>query len=648
MKKYDIFISYRRSSYESANLIVTKLRMAGYSVFFDLETMRSGKFNVQLYDVIDNCKDFLVVLPPGALDRCVNEDDWVRLEICRAMEGNKNIIPVMLNGFTWPTPMPVGLEELCDYQALTAGSVEYFDLSMERLQKRYLLSKRQLPVVKLLKYVGIILATLLALLAILWGVFYLLSKDVCLKHATLLAKDASAVHIIAEENHRLVKDWEEFNNALNYERRPERIAILQESMEDQIDLVETNLAQVWNVDSTKTEIGAYHSFLLSIHGINAEEIALSPQVATLYYTDYLNQLSTLRNAVRTPDAINRRYSTALFEVFEHLMNSYYASVLSELSAFPEESRTTYNELSPHWIHFPIQLCKIGEEREYYEKIINAESRLAEEVMTRFESMLEQQDAALEDLERKNDDLEKQMEEGFSELHSKMDSTAAAIQAKAEIDRIKKENEAELALRREKVKTKKMNLEATKAQLEELDKQYVEAYESLKKKCALEEEDDQWYKWGKIRRWGTNLAMLVDSRQKLLEQGIYSSSSITPEIAYAEMNSLLIVYQTYHPESKEYVASAKQFFREVSKAKRSYAGVVIFAFKDDTPHPFFEKGDIIVGYDGKQVKDYDAFKTLYKENNNARVSFLRLVNGEFEEHEELIAETDIVGFLDLTE
>ena len=79
MQPYDIFISYRRSSYDTANLIATRLKAAGYSVFFDMETLRAGKFNEQLYDVIDNCKDFILVLPPKALDRCVNEDDWVRL-----------------------------------------------------------------------------------------------------------------------------------------------------------------------------------------------------------------------------------------------------------------------------------------------------------------------------------------------------------------------------------------------------------------------------------------------------------------------------------------------------------------------------------------------------------------------------------------
>ena len=174
--KYDIFISYRRSSYDTANLIATRLRAAGYSVFFDMETLRSGKFNEQLYDVIDNCTDFILVLPPNALDRCVNEDDWVRLEILRAMNAEKNIVPVMLNGFVWPNPMPDKLEELPNYQALTASSIEYFDLAMERLQKQYLLSKRRLPIDQILKFAGIVIFTLLVVVSVLWGCFIVLSK----------------------------------------------------------------------------------------------------------------------------------------------------------------------------------------------------------------------------------------------------------------------------------------------------------------------------------------------------------------------------------------------------------------------------------------------------------------------------------------
>ena len=109
--KYDVFVSYRRSEAFTANLVAEKLRSLGYSVFFDVETLRSGNFNTQLYDVIQHCKDFVLVLPPNALDRCVSEEDWIRKEVCYAMECKKNIIPVLLRGFDWPDPMPVGMEQ---------------------------------------------------------------------------------------------------------------------------------------------------------------------------------------------------------------------------------------------------------------------------------------------------------------------------------------------------------------------------------------------------------------------------------------------------------------------------------------------------------------------------------------------------------
>ena len=86
MQKYDVFISYRRTSFESANLIATRLRAAGYRVFFDMETMRSGLFNEQLYSVIESCKDFVIILSPDALDRCNEEGDWVRNEVLHALK----------------------------------------------------------------------------------------------------------------------------------------------------------------------------------------------------------------------------------------------------------------------------------------------------------------------------------------------------------------------------------------------------------------------------------------------------------------------------------------------------------------------------------------------------------------------------------
>lgn len=595
MKPYDIFISYRRSSYDTANLIATRLKAAGYSVFFDMETLRAGKFNEQLYDVIDNCKDFVLVLPPKALDRCVNEDDWVRLEVCRAMAAKKNIIPVMLNGFTWPDPMPDGMQELSYYHALTASSVEYFDLAMERLQQKYLTSKRHLPVRKILKISLIIIASLLALVAISMGVFRVLSKDVCVKYASAIARDASYVHLLAEENQALKNVWDEFEDNIKYEYRSERIAYLQEDMLGRIDVAESNLKQVCLVDSATVEIGPYHSFLMSLHDINPEEIVASLKLGSIYLEDYWGQLDIMRNSVLQMRTVDMHFVDALFKVFDHSINAYYACLLSVLSPFPESSLTSYNELSDQWYLFP-KSYKKGESREYYTELQNAEMKLAEEAMDRHASRLETYNSKLSDAQRENDELDYLLDE----------------------------------------------------KLKELDEQSVATYEALKEKCTLEEEDDQWSKWSKIRHWGTFLNMLKDSKEYLRKEGVYTASTITPEIAYADMASMLNVYKTYHPESEPYADAAKYFFREVSKGERDYAGVIIFAFKDDASHPFFKIGDIVISYGGQTVKSYDDFSKAYKANPDAEVTYLRLENDRFAEYKTMIASTDIVGFLDLTE
>lgn len=645
MKQYDIFISYRRSSYDTANLIATRLKSAGYSVFFDMETLRSGKFNEQLYDAIDNCKDFIVVLPPNALDRCVNEDDWVRLEVCHAMEKGKNVIPVMLNGFTWPEPMPEGMENLRDCQALTASSIEYFDLAMERLQKQYLQSKPRIPFFRLLKYASACILSLLAVIAILWGVFYILSKDVCVQYATALTKDANNVHIIAEEQYKLAKAWETFDRAFSYERDPERIAEIQDFIEERIDLAENNVKQCWTADSVEMDISTYQRFLLSLHNINAEEIAMSPVLATLYYTDFTGeQLNFLRETARNPNSLNMKQADAILKVSEHTINSYYAGILSELSTFPKSSLSAFNELSSNWIHFPIQLYKVGESQEYYENIIIVEGKLADEILRRLESLFEQMDATVEELENKDAMLDELIEQGQMYI----DSTEMKNLIAAEIEQIKKENEEELAQRRMKVEQQRESIEASKAKIEEMEREFVAMYEDLKNNCTIEENDDQWYKWGKICRMGAFLNLLVDSEKQLKSEGLYNTSVITPDVAYADISSMLSVYQTYHPESKNYVASAKQFFREVSKGKRQYAGIVIFAFKDDAQHPFLKQGDIIIQYDGQPIKYYNDLNNAYKNNPSGEITYLRLTNGSFEKHQKPLVQSDIVGYLNLAE
>ena len=627
--QYDIFISYRRSSYDTANLVATRLRAEGYSVFFDMETLRSGKFNEQLYNVIEQCKDFVVVLPPNALDRCVNEDDWVRLEVCHAMKHNKNIIPIMLNGFQWPNPMPIGMEELCNYQAITASSIEYFDLALERMQQRYLISKPHLPVLKVVKIAAVVISALLLLSIVLWGVFRVLSRDVCVKYATLLTKDAQAVYVLAEENQTLQKMWTEYANCVRFDKYTKELQI--EFLKN-IDLSEENINRVWTVDSVPLQINSYHSFLLSLHGINAQEIAISPVFATLCYTDFIEQLNFIRQFIQTPEEYNMRWGSTLFDIANHSFNVYYIAFLSEMSNFPEYSRKVYKQASSIWKYWAKLGYQIDASEEYYANLSNAEDKLASDLLSSFQSTLNTQDAQLDDFQKQLQNLETRTDT--------LEYLNQYIQYQTQ--------QQELGLREEKVKAKQVAVQASKAQLKELDRQYVVAYQSLIKKCTIDSTDEQWYQWGKICRIGSFLSLVIENRKDLANQGIESSSSITPQMIYNDIAKQLSAYQTYHPESADYVRSATVFYDEVSKGLREYAGVLVFAFKDDQTHPVLKVGDIMIKYSNAPIVTYEDFRNAYKKKQSAEVTLLRLENGQFTTINTTLEQTDNIGFIELVE
>jgi formylglycine-generating enzyme required for sulfatase activity len=141
--QYDIFISYKRRSLPTANNLYYRLKMRGYSVFFDLEEMRRSNFDEQIYDNIHFAKDFFVILEESSLNSCLSDiyqNDWFCREIAFALKENKNIIPVLLDGYKMPSEesLPPELKELSKKNALEF-SYAYFDDYIDKLiSKGYL------------------------------------------------------------------------------------------------------------------------------------------------------------------------------------------------------------------------------------------------------------------------------------------------------------------------------------------------------------------------------------------------------------------------------------------------------------------------------------------------------------------------------
>ncbi len=109
---HNAFISYRRDpSFPMAQLIHDRLAEKGITSFLDLESLRGGEFEEKLYEAIENSDNFILILPKGALDNCVDPEDWMRKEIVAAVEKQKHMIPIMCEGFEWPRELYDALPE---------------------------------------------------------------------------------------------------------------------------------------------------------------------------------------------------------------------------------------------------------------------------------------------------------------------------------------------------------------------------------------------------------------------------------------------------------------------------------------------------------------------------------------------------------
>lgn len=132
---YQIFMSYRRAGGSAmARLLYERLKNDGFNVFLDIEEMQRGKFDEQICRRIAECSDFVLILPPKALERR-GPNDWVYAEIAEAIRNKKNIVPVMMSGFQFPSSrveLPDEIRDIMLYEAVEVHDV-YFDAAYKRI-----------------------------------------------------------------------------------------------------------------------------------------------------------------------------------------------------------------------------------------------------------------------------------------------------------------------------------------------------------------------------------------------------------------------------------------------------------------------------------------------------------------------------------
>ena len=138
--RYDVFMSYRRATgSQLASLLKVHLHLHGLNVFLDVAELGGGKFDDALLTTISHSHNVILVLSPHSLDRCYGDTparDWVHKEVLCALDNRVNIVPVIADGFTWPSEMelPADIQPLCKMNGVR-WSHEYQDACVEKLVK---------------------------------------------------------------------------------------------------------------------------------------------------------------------------------------------------------------------------------------------------------------------------------------------------------------------------------------------------------------------------------------------------------------------------------------------------------------------------------------------------------------------------------
>lgn len=410
---YDIFISYRRDAFESANLFATRLKALGYRVFFDIETMNAGKFNEQLLDVISKCKDFILVLSPNALDRCEDEGDWVRREVLCAMEHKKNIIPIMLSGFVWPAEMPKGMEELCNYQALAPAPNTYYDLQVKRLTG-YLKSKAHFQTRKRW-LIGLGIAV--GIFAVMMIIARLTYMPVAQHIADNLTMQTQCMNDLAAISTTLQSEWETY--VKNYKTAKTNIDKSDQKslMRQTIQIQERQRdALLKTLKACPISVNGIYLPLFWMHGISPADLLICDTYAESLFDDLQAQIDYYNELLENDEytLLNMRMAKINSTVIVCYTATYYYGYLQMMTHLPKSTHKMFYEVSHNWNHLPKEGMGLSdEEYERQQKLLAAEAdkemAQLEMILAYSESELAEQEEKLRQLEEMAGDVQKRID-----------------------------------------------------------------------------------------------------------------------------------------------------------------------------------------------------------------------------------------------
>ncbi len=146
MDEKSVFIGYRRDQVGKlqARLLQQALERQGWDVFLDVDSLDAGAWEEQIARQIRSRPNFILLLTPGALDRCASEDDFLRREYELAKSARRNLVPVQGEDYDLRAEQqrcPVPMRSVFELQIASLGH-RSFPKDVETLIERYLSAAR--------------------------------------------------------------------------------------------------------------------------------------------------------------------------------------------------------------------------------------------------------------------------------------------------------------------------------------------------------------------------------------------------------------------------------------------------------------------------------------------------------------------------
>ena len=554
------------------------------------------------------------------------------------MKYKKNIIPIMLRGFEWPSvdALPESLRDLPNYNGISASDHNVFVENIERLKRNFLKSKPGITWRRYRKIAWPLIAVVVIVLGVVAGMYFTnhkkygqLSNEIAMSMMTEIVKLNN--NILAAEG--VLENWKEF--VKDYEK--EDLAYLQKGIQEAVGQVGKNLQNFKPLDFSTDELS-----VLRKNDVEMEEIEAFSLYAETMHDDVDAFLENFILFSNTP--VNDYIAELPEYSYQSLVLSLKGLYYGTLAIYKTLPVTIYDKLyqvTPQLAllsDIPLSLTK--EDYDAHQQGVMME---LERIVGKMRANTNDLRSEVEMMEQK----QKKMEEDLQKMY--------------------------VEKRLQDVDEKRAAIARRKAEIAEADKQLTDLYLDALKMFELQPTDEQGVMWGKILRVA-KLAQIskqteeegMRQHKELLkvaeEQGISADHlvepvySITAKDKYQNVDKWLVRYKELNPSEDVavYAEAARAYYKAVASSQLDpEVGIILVATKDNETHPVYRIGDIVIERAGTPINTADQYFAMsndpeVQENNEVKV--IRLTNGRLVE-KTLVIPADcsvLVGFSELHE